>query len=76
MSRNHPFYNVQAPLLIVFTCFLLSLAVSTMKEHRVRSASIVTLDPVVVSAKRERLPTVVIHGRRQSQADDRTVAAL
>ena len=37
-------------------------------------ASIVTLDPVVVTVKRERLPTVYITGRRSADAVDTQVA--
>ncbi|MBO9685211.1 hypothetical protein [Roseateles chitosanitabidus] len=38
-------------------------------------ASVVTLDPVVITVKREQLPTVYVTGRRDTSADATQVAS-
>lgn len=39
------------------------------------SALIVTLDPVVISVKREQLPTVYVTGRRDTSTDSIQIAS-
>ena len=47
----------------------LALGLAHAPGQRELRASIITLDPVVISVKREQLPTVVITGRRDASAD-------
>lgn len=47
-----------------------------LREQRQDRSAIVKLDPVVISARREQLPTVFINGRRDRFPDDRQVAEL
>lgn len=67
-----------AKALLVGAAGSLALFIGLASAHgplQERSA-IVTLDPVVVSARREQLPTVFIHGRRDRAADVRQIAEL
>ncbi|WP_343634119.1 hypothetical protein [Roseateles sp.] len=43
--------------------------------QREMRASIVTLDPVVITVKREQLPTVYVTGRRDTSSDSVQVAS-
>ncbi|RZI57922.1 MAG: hypothetical protein EOP37_18415 [Rubrivivax sp.] len=53
---------------------MLGLGLVHAEAKREMRASIVTLDPVVISVKREQLPTVYITGRRDSSADGSQIA--
>ena len=53
----------------------LGLGMAHAQGQREMRASIVTLDPVVITVKREQLPTVYITGRRDTSADDIQVAS-
>ncbi|MFX1677742.1 MULTISPECIES: hypothetical protein [unclassified Roseateles] len=53
----------------------LGLGIAHAQGQREMRASIVTLDPVVISVKREQLPTVYITGRRSADAVDAHVAS-
>ena len=48
---------------------VLGLGIAHAQGQRDLRASIVTLDPVIVTVKREQLPTVYITGRRSTAAD-------
>ncbi|MFX1682214.1 hypothetical protein PV762_23605 [Mitsuaria sp. CC2] len=52
----------------------LGLGIAHAQGQRDLRASIVTLDPVVVTVKRQQLPTVYVTGRRDASADDRQLA--
>jgi len=52
----------------------LGLGIAHAQGQREMRASIVTLDPVVITVKREQLPTVYITGRRDTSADTVQVA--
>ncbi|WP_431264960.1 hypothetical protein ACQ859_05815 [Roseateles chitinivorans] len=52
----------------------LGLGIAHAQSQRDLRASIVTLDPVVVTVKRQQLPTVYVTGRRDASADDRQFA--
>lgn len=72
MSRGASFkalaFGVGATLAIAFSL----LHVQAQRELR---ASVITLDPVVITAKREKLPTVYITGRRDTGADGQQLAS-
>jgi len=53
----------------------LGLGIAHAQGQREMRASIVTLDPVVITVKREQLPTVYITGRRSADAVDTQVAS-
>ncbi|HEY1397093.1 hypothetical protein [Roseateles sp.] len=53
----------------------LGLGIAHAQGQRDMRASIVTLDPVVITVKREQLPTVYITGRRSADAVDTQVAS-
>ncbi|MBO9686589.1 hypothetical protein [Roseateles chitosanitabidus] len=53
----------------------LALSMIHIQEQREMRASIITLDPVVITAKREQLPTVYITGRRDTSADGQQLAS-
>ena len=53
----------------------LGLGIAHAQGQREMRASIVTLDPVVITAKRTQLPTVYITGRRDSSADGQRLAS-
>ncbi|WP_431263342.1 hypothetical protein ACQ859_25705 [Roseateles chitinivorans] len=52
----------------------LGLGIAHAQGQREVRASIVTLDPVVITVKRAQLPTVYITGRRSADAADTQVA--
>ncbi len=55
----------------------LAIAVSLLhvQDQREQRAAVITLDPVVITAKREQLPTVYITGRRDTSADGQQLAS-
>ncbi len=57
----------------------LALSVSHVQAQRELRASIITLEPVVITAKRadliQQLPTVYVTGRRAAQSGDLQVAS-
>ncbi|WP_343629115.1 hypothetical protein [Roseateles sp.] len=53
----------------------LALSMVHIQEQRELRASVITLDPVVITVKREQLPTVYITGRRDTSADGQQLAA-
>ena len=61
--------TVKAVLFGAVTAVVLGLGIAHAEGQREMRASIVTLDPVVITAKREQLPTVYITGRRDTSAD-------
>lgn len=46
-----------------------------VQEQREQRAAVITLDPVVITAKRTQLPTVYITGRRDTSADGQRLAS-
>lgn len=54
----------------------LAFGIAHAQEQRELRATVVTLDPVVITAKREQLPTVVVTGRRATTDDASQVASL
>jgi len=53
----------------------LGLGIAHAQGQREMRASIVTLDPVVITVKRAQLPTVYVTGRRNADAVDAQVAS-
>ncbi|MDH0865492.1 hypothetical protein [Mitsuaria sp. GD03876] len=53
----------------------LAFGIAHAQGQRELRASVVTLDPVVVTVKREQLPTVVVTGRRATTDDAGQVAS-
>ena len=53
----------------------LGLGIAHAQGQREMRASIVTLDPVVISVKREQLPTVYVTGRRDTSSDSVQIAS-
>jgi hypothetical protein len=53
----------------------LVLGIAHAQGQRELRASIVTLDPVVISVKREQLPTVYVTGRRDASASTSELAS-
>ncbi|WP_431050928.1 hypothetical protein [Roseateles sp. L2-2] len=67
--------TVKAVLFGAVTAMVLALGMAHAEGQREMRASIVTLDPVVITAKREQLPTVYITGRRDTSADAVQIAS-
>ncbi|WP_431099756.1 hypothetical protein [Roseateles noduli] len=67
--------TVKAVLFGAVTAVVLGLGIAHAEGQREMRASIVTLDPVVITAKREQLPTVYITGRRDTSTDAVQVAS-
>jgi hypothetical protein len=61
--------TVKAVLFGAVAAVVLGLGIAHAEGQRELRASIVTLEPVVITAKREQLPTVYITGRRDISAD-------
>ena len=61
-------FGIGATLAIAFSL----LHVQAQREQR---AAVITLDPVVITAKRTQLPTVYITGRRDTSADGQRLAS-
>ncbi|OWQ44234.1 hypothetical protein CDL60_26120 [Roseateles noduli] len=61
-------FGIGATLAIAFSL----LHVQDQREQR---AAVITLDPVVITAKRTQLPTVYITGRRDTSADGQRLAS-
>ncbi|OWQ84370.1 hypothetical protein CDN99_13230 [Roseateles aquatilis] len=60
----------------VLASMALVIGIAHAQGQRELRASIVTLDPVVISVKREQLPTVYITGRRDASVDGSQVASI
>lgn len=54
---------------------VLGLSVAHAEHQREMRAQIVTLEPVVITIKRQQLPTVYVTGRRTLSADGQQLAA-
>ena len=67
--------TVKAVLFGAVTAVVLGLGIAHAEGQREMRASIVTLDPVVITVKREQLPTVYITGRRDTSADAVQIAS-
>ncbi|OWQ48504.1 hypothetical protein CDL60_00965 [Roseateles noduli] len=67
--------TVKAVLFGALAAVVLGLGIAHAEGQREMRASIVTLDPVVITAKREQLPTVYITGRRDASADTVQIAS-
>jgi hypothetical protein len=61
--------TVKAVAFGAIAALALGLGIAHAQGQREMRASIVTLDPVVITVKREQLPTVYITGRRDTSAD-------
>ena len=66
--------TVKAVAFGAIAALALDLGIAHAQGLREMRASIVTLDTVVISVKREQLPTVYVTGRRSSAADQETSA--
>ena len=53
----------------------LGLGIAHAQGQREMRAAIVTLDPVVITVKREQLPTVYVTGRRDTSGDSVQIAS-
>ncbi len=67
--------TIKAVLFGAVTAVVLGLGIAHAEGQRELRASIVTLDPVVITVKREQLPTVYITGRRDTSADAVQIAS-
>ena len=67
--------TVKAVAFGAIAAVVLGLGIAHAQGQRDMRASIVTLDPVVITVKREQLPTVYITGRRSVDAVDTQVAS-
>ena len=67
--------TVKAVAFGAIAALALGLGIAHAQGQREMRASIVTLDPVVITAKREQLPTVYITGRRDTSADAVQIAS-
>ena len=67
--------TVKAVLFGAVAAVVLGLGIAHAEGQRETRASIVTLDPVVITVKREQLPTVYITGRRSADVVDTQVAS-
>ena len=67
--------TVKAVLFGAVAAVVLGLGIAHAEGQREMRAAIITLDPVVITAKREQLPTVYITGRRDTSADAVQVAS-
>ena len=67
--------TVKAVAFGAIAAVVLGLGIAHAQGQRDMRASIVTLDPVVITVKREQLPTVYITGRRSADAVDTQVAS-
>ena len=67
--------TVKAVLFGAVAAVVLGLGIAHAEGQREMRASIVTLDPVVITVKREQLPTVYITGRRSADVVDTQVAS-
>jgi len=54
---------------------VMGLGIAHAAVQREARAQIITLDPVVISVKRQQLPTVYVTGRRDTSADGIQVAS-
>ena len=67
--------TVKAVAFGAIAALALGLGIAHAQGQREMRASIVTLDPVVITVKREQLPTVYITGRRDTSADAVQIAS-
>ena len=67
--------TVKAVAFGAIAALALGLGIAHAQGQREMRGSIVTLDPVVVTVKREQLPTVYITGRRSTTADQQVASA-
>jgi len=54
---------------------VMGLGIAHAEVRREQRAQIITLDPVVITVKRQQLPTVYVTGRRDTSADGIQVAS-
>ncbi len=54
---------------------VMGLGIAHAESQREARARIITLDPVVITVKRQQLPTVYVTGRRDTSADGVQVAS-
>ncbi len=66
--------TIKAVIFGALASMAVAFGIAHAEGQRELRASIVTLDPVVITVKRAQLPTVYITGRRDTSADDRQVA--
>ncbi|UXH77224.1 hypothetical protein [Roseateles amylovorans] len=67
--------TVKAVIFGALASLAVGFGIAHAQGQRELRASIVTLDPVVITVKRAQLPTVYITGRRDASAEDRQVAS-
>ena len=67
--------TIKAVVFGVVAAMALGLGIAHAQGQREMRASIVTLDPVVITVKREQLPTVYVTGRRDTSSDSIQVAS-
>ncbi|RZI58617.1 MAG: hypothetical protein EOP37_15170 [Rubrivivax sp.] len=67
--------TVKAVAVGTLAALALGLGIAHAQGQREMRASIVTLDPVVITVKREQLPTVYITGRRDTSSDAVQIAS-
>ena len=67
--------TVKAVAFGAIAALALGLGMAHAQGQREMRASIITLDPVVITVKRQQLPTVYVTGRRDTSADGIQVAS-
>ena len=67
--------TVKAVAFGAIAALALGLGIAHAQGQREMRASIITLDPVVITVKREQVPTVYITGRRSADVVDTQVAS-
>lgn len=68
--------TIKAVVFGVVAAMALGLGIAHAQGQREMRAYIVTLDPVVISAKPEQLPTVYVTGRRDTSTDSVQIASV
>ncbi|MFX1682308.1 hypothetical protein PV762_24080 [Mitsuaria sp. CC2] len=67
--------SIKAVAFGALAAVVMGLGMAHAEGQREMRAQIVTLDPVVISVKRQQLPTVYVTGRRDTSSDSIQVAA-
>lgn len=67
--------SIKAVAFGALAAVVLGLGMAHAEGQREMRAQIVTLDPVVISVKRQQLPTVYVTGRRDTSSDSLQVAS-
>lgn len=67
--------TIQAVAFGAMAAVVMGLGIAHAEGQRELRAQVVTLDPVVITVKRQQLPTVYVTGRRDTSADSVQIAS-